>query len=220
MLTLLSNNYLSLLVNPKDAQPNNPETNQYLTLTSNILPATITENKLLDAIFLFELEEPLTMPLFNGAILKEKPITVMYTDAKVDGHSIKLILDSRSAGSIITKQLMDQLGCRVDRTTSARIITTNRTTKTSIGEIDDFPFKVNGIIIPIKVLVIEATQYQTLVGNDWLSKTNAILDWTMQEFQLSQNGQHIYVPATCGHFKITNSTIPLIELEEEKEKPT
>ncbi|KAG9297678.1 hypothetical protein G9A89_011193 [Geosiphon pyriformis] len=169
-------NYLNLLVTPEDAQPNNLETNQYSTLTSNIPPATITENESLDAIFLFKLKEPSIMPLFSGAALEEKPITAIYTDAKVDSHSIKLILDSGSAGSIITKQLMDQLGCQVDCTASTRIITANRATKTLIGEIDNFPFKVNGIITLIKVLVIEATQYQTLVGNNWLSKTNAILD--------------------------------------------
>ncbi|KAG9294287.1 hypothetical protein G9A89_021646 [Geosiphon pyriformis] len=95
---------------PEDAQFNNPETNQQATLTSNILPATITENESLDAIFLFEFEELLTMLLFNKATLKEKPITTMYTDVKVDGHSIKLILNSGSANSIITRQLMDQLG--------------------------------------------------------------------------------------------------------------
>ncbi|KAG9286734.1 hypothetical protein G9A89_012284 [Geosiphon pyriformis] len=103
-------NYLSLLVTPEDAQPNNPETNQHSTLISSILPATITKNKSLDAIFPFELEEPSTMPLFSGAALEKKPITAMYTNVKVDGHSIKLILDSELAGSIITKQLMDQLG--------------------------------------------------------------------------------------------------------------
>ncbi|KAG9301084.1 hypothetical protein G9A89_012467 [Geosiphon pyriformis] len=73
--------------------------------------ATIFENKSLDAIFPFELDKLSTTPLFSEAALKEKPITAMYTDAKVDGHSIKLILDSRSAGSIITKQFIDQLGC-------------------------------------------------------------------------------------------------------------
>ncbi|KAG9284344.1 hypothetical protein G9A89_023601 [Geosiphon pyriformis] len=66
-------------------------------------------------------------------------------------------------------------------------------------------------MILIKVFVIEATQYQALVGNDWLSKTNAVLDWTMQELQLSQN-------IVCGHFKPTNSQ-PLIKLEEETKKP-
>ncbi|KAG9287639.1 hypothetical protein G9A89_023989 [Geosiphon pyriformis] len=153
----------------EDAQPNNSETNQQPTLTSNILPATITENKSLDTIFPFELEELSIVLLFSGAILEEKPIIAMYTDAKVDGHSIKLILD-------------------IDCAASARIITTDGATKTSIGEIDDFSIEVNGIIVPIKVLIMEATQYQALVDNDWLSKTNMLLDWNMQELQISQNG--------------------------------
>ncbi|KAG9290096.1 hypothetical protein G9A89_010402 [Geosiphon pyriformis] len=84
----------------------------------NIPPATINENKSLDAIFPFELEELSATPLFSKATLKEKPITIMYTDAKVNGHLIKLILDSRSVGSIITRQLMAQLDCQVDQTAS------------------------------------------------------------------------------------------------------
>ncbi|KAG9287276.1 hypothetical protein G9A89_008906 [Geosiphon pyriformis] len=106
---LNSQNYLSLLVIPENATPNNQELRQ--TSTSNIPPATIMEDKSLDAIFSFELEELSTMPLFSRATLKKKPITAMYTDVKIDGHPIKLIFDSGSAGSIITQQLMDQLGC-------------------------------------------------------------------------------------------------------------
>ncbi|KAG9302616.1 hypothetical protein G9A89_007320 [Geosiphon pyriformis] len=174
-------NYLSLLITPDDIQPNNLETNQQLTLTSNIPLATITENKSLDTIFSFELEKLSTTLLFSGTALKEKPITAMYTDAKVNGHPIKIILDSRSAGSIITKQLIDQLGHRVDQTAGAKIITANRVTKTLISEINDLPIEINSIIISIKVLVIEATQYQVFVGNDWLFKTNALLDWNIQE---------------------------------------
>ncbi|KAG9292979.1 hypothetical protein G9A89_016341 [Geosiphon pyriformis] len=93
-----------------DVQSNKLETNQPSTLTSNIPPATITEDKLLDTIILFELEEPSITLLFSKATLEEKPITAMYTDAKIDGHPIKLILDSGSVGSIITRQFMDQLG--------------------------------------------------------------------------------------------------------------
>ncbi|KAG9289039.1 hypothetical protein G9A89_015588 [Geosiphon pyriformis] len=171
-----SQNYLSLLVIPEDTTSDNSETNQQVTLTNNIPPATITNDESLAAIFPFELEEPFPLPLFSGAALEEKPITAMYTDAKVDGHLIKLILDSGSAGSIITKQLIDQLGCQVDQAVSTKIITANEATKTPIGKINAFPIKVNSITVPIKVLVIEATQYQALVGNDWLSKTQAILD--------------------------------------------
>ncbi|KAG9298898.1 hypothetical protein G9A89_015920 [Geosiphon pyriformis] len=176
----------------EDAQPNNLETNQQPTLTSNISPATITKNKSLDAIFPFKLEELSTMSLFSGAALKEKPIMAIYTDVKVDGHFIKLILDNESA---------------VNHAASTRIITTNRATKTPIGEIDNFSIKVN------------ATQYQALVGNNWLSKTNVLFDWNMQELQISQNSQHTCIPAMCGHFKTTNLTTPLIKFEKEKKKP-
>ncbi|KAG9288882.1 hypothetical protein G9A89_019504 [Geosiphon pyriformis] len=182
------------------------EPNQKQPLISNILPVTVTNNELLAVIFLFEFEEPTSMFLFNRVTLEEKPITTMYTDAKVNGHSIKLILNN-------------QLSYQVDCATSVRIIITDEMTKTPIGKIDDFPFEVNNIIIPIKVLVIEATQYQALIENNWLYKTNTVLNWNIQELQLRQNGYHTYVPAICDYFKTTINDKPLIKLEEEKKKP-
>ncbi|KAG9305083.1 hypothetical protein G9A89_007723 [Geosiphon pyriformis] len=103
------------------------------------------------------------MTLFNGAALNIKLIMVMYTNAKVD----------------------------VDYAASTKIITADRSTKTPIGKINNFSIEVNSITTPIKILVIEAIQYQVLVGNNWLFKTNAMLDWNTQELQLSQNGQNI-----------------------------
>ncbi|KAG9284563.1 hypothetical protein G9A89_014167 [Geosiphon pyriformis] len=72
----------------------------------------------------------------------------MYIDAKVDDHFIKLIFDNGSANSIITRQLMDQLGCQVDHAASTRIIITNEVIKTPIA----------------------------LIENNWLYKTNAVLN--------------------------------------------
>ncbi|KAG9299977.1 hypothetical protein G9A89_009705 [Geosiphon pyriformis] len=211
-----------LLVTPEDVTTNNSKSNPLqTTLTNNIPSAMVTKNESFTAIFPFKLKETINPPLFSRAALKKKPITTMYTDAKVDGHFIKLILDSGSAGSIITRQLMNQLGCQVDCTASTRIITANEVTKTPIREIDNFPIEINSIIVPIKVFIMEATQYQALIGNDWLSKTNATLDWNTQELQLSQNSQHTRVPVMCSHFKsITTPSTPLIKFEEEKTKPT
>ncbi|KAG9296127.1 hypothetical protein G9A89_011980 [Geosiphon pyriformis] len=118
-------NYLSLLITSEDATTTNSRSNQQLTLISNIPPATVTENELLTAIFSFEIEKSLEVSLFSRATIEEKPITAMYTDAKIDGHSIKLILD------------------------------TNRTTKTPIGKIDNLPIEINGITVPIKMKTTE-----------------------------------------------------------------
>ncbi|KAG9301554.1 hypothetical protein G9A89_004825 [Geosiphon pyriformis] len=165
-------------------------------LANNILPATVTNDKLFVVIFPFDLKETIEIPLFSGAALEEKPITIMYMNAKIDGHTIKLILNSESAGSIITRQLMDQLA--------------DGAIKTPIGKINNLPIEINGIMVPIKVFVMEATQYQALVGNNWLSKTHATLDWTTQELQLTFG-------ATCSHFKPSNAQ-PLIEFEKETRK--
>ncbi|KAG9297755.1 hypothetical protein G9A89_011270 [Geosiphon pyriformis] len=210
----------SLLVTPEDTSTNNLAFTQKQQLTSNIPPATITKDESLAAIFPFKFEKTATMPLFSGAALEAKLITTMYTDTKVEGQFIKLILDSGFAGSIITRQLMDQLGHQVNRAASARIITADGATKTPIGEIDDFLFEVNGIVTSIKVLVMEATQYQALIGNDWLFKVNTMLDWNIQELQLMYQGQHIRVLARCGHFKTPPREKLLIELKEEKKKLT
>ncbi|KAG9296215.1 hypothetical protein G9A89_014807 [Geosiphon pyriformis] len=116
---------------------------------------------------------------------------------------------------------MDQLGHRVDQAASTRIITTDGATKTPISKIDALSIKVNGIIVLIKVLVIEATQYQALINNNWLFKTHTMLNWNTQKLQLSQNGQYTHIPATCGHFKpIITPLAPLIEFKKEKEKLT
>ncbi|KAG9301067.1 hypothetical protein G9A89_015803 [Geosiphon pyriformis] len=96
-------NYLSLLITLEDVISNNPELDQQPTiLTNNISPAIVINDEFLAAIFPFKLEEVMSVSLFSKAALEEKPITAMYTDAKVNGHSIKLILDSGLAGSIIT----------------------------------------------------------------------------------------------------------------------
>ncbi|KAG9292519.1 hypothetical protein G9A89_002154 [Geosiphon pyriformis] len=144
-----SQNYLSFLVIPEDILFDNMKTNQIQPLISNILPAASTEDKLLAAIFSFDLNEIIPVPLFSRAILDTKLITAIYTNTKVDGQPIKLIFDSY----------------QVDHAASARIIIANRATKTPIGEIDNFFFEVNGITISIKVLNSQHTYVPAMCGH-------------------------------------------------------
>ncbi|KAG9306258.1 hypothetical protein G9A89_016162 [Geosiphon pyriformis] len=154
------------------AQQQNPS----YTLTT-IPPARITENANLSNIFPFEFEANKSPSLLsNIAANEQKAITAMYTEAEVKGKTIRLILDSGSAGSIIIYQLMQQLKRNVDRPAQTVIVTADSIKKTSVGEIDNFPFTLDEITIPVKVLVMDAPQYQALVGNDWLQKANANLN--------------------------------------------
>ncbi|KAG9298049.1 hypothetical protein G9A89_008408 [Geosiphon pyriformis] len=150
--------------------------------------------------------------MFNGAALDKKhPITAMYMEATVNNTPIKLILDSGSTGSIIMFQLVNQLGFKVDCAMMSQIIIANGCTKLPHGEINSFPFEVNGIVIPTKVLIINTIQYQALVENDWLTKANATLDWTTQELLINYNGHQARILATCGHFQkpVPTKDLPL-----------
>ncbi|KAG9289999.1 hypothetical protein G9A89_010305 [Geosiphon pyriformis] len=175
--------------------------NSFYILTT-ILPARIAENANLSDIFPFEFEANESPFLLNNAVVNEqKAITAMYTKAEVEGKPIRLILDSGSAGSIITYQLMQQLKKNVDRPVQTIIVTANSMKKTPVEEIDNFPFTIDGITIPVKVLVMDAPQYQAL------------------ELTISYQEQHVRVPATCDTFNKCSKKALAFEFEPEKEKP-
>ncbi|KAG9306825.1 hypothetical protein G9A89_005726 [Geosiphon pyriformis] len=131
---------------------------------TTIPPAKIAENTNFSDIFPFEFEaNELPFLLSNAAANEQKAIMAMYTKAEVEGKTIHLILDSGSAGSIITYQLMQQLKRNVDRPAQTVIVTADGMKKTPVREIDNFPFTLDRIIIPVKVLVMDAPQVNNLL---------------------------------------------------------
>ncbi|KAG9295101.1 hypothetical protein G9A89_006082 [Geosiphon pyriformis] len=189
--------------------------------TSTTIPlARIAENANLSDIFPFEFEaNESPFLLSNATANKQKAITAMYTEAKVKGKPIRLILNSGFAKSIITYQLMQQLKRNIDQPAQTIIVTADGMKKTPVGEIDNFPFTIDGITIPVKVLVMDAPQYQALVRNNWLQKANANLNWKTQELTIFYQEQHAWVPATCGIFNKCSKKALAFEFEPEEEKP-
>ncbi|KAG9297392.1 hypothetical protein G9A89_009476 [Geosiphon pyriformis] len=165
---------------------------------NTIPPAQIAQNANLSDIFPFEFEaNESPFLLSNAAANEQKAITVMYTEAT----------------------LMQQLQRTVDRPAQTVIVTADGIKKTPVGEIDNFLFTIDRITIPVKVLVMDAPQYQALVRNNWLLKANANLDWETQELKISYQKQYTIVPATCSTFNKQSEKAPVFEFEEEKEMP-
>ncbi|KAG9287612.1 hypothetical protein G9A89_019673 [Geosiphon pyriformis] len=187
----------ALFKNEAAAPRQNPSNN-------TISPARIAQNANLSDIFLFEFEANESPSLLsNVAVNKQKAITAMYIEAKVEGKPICLILDSKSAHLSINATASMNYGMK----------------KTPVEEIDNFLFTIDRITIPVKVLVIDAPQYQALFRNNWLLKTNANLDWETQELKISYQEQHTIVSAICRTFNKRSEKAPVLEFEEEKEMP-
>ncbi|KAG9301851.1 hypothetical protein G9A89_004530 [Geosiphon pyriformis] len=116
---------------------------------NTILPAQIAQNANLLDIFPFKFEANKSLFLLsNTAVNKQKAITAIYTE-------------------------VTQLKQNVDHLVQTVIVTADGMKKTPVEEINNFFFIVNGIIISIKVFVMDASQYQALVRNIWLLKANA-----------------------------------------------
>ncbi|KAG9288766.1 hypothetical protein G9A89_023063 [Geosiphon pyriformis] len=118
--------------------------------------------------------------------------------------SIKLILDSSSADSIITKQLIDQLGCQVDHAVSAQIITVDEATKMPISKIDDFPFKVNSIMILIKVLLNQSSQHTHVPVTCNYFKTTT-MSTLLIKFEEEEKRQEERRKASTSHYLYINT---------------
>ncbi|KAG9293641.1 hypothetical protein G9A89_018978 [Geosiphon pyriformis] len=207
--------HTALLEDRAAVQQQNPS---YTLIT--IPPARIAENANLSDIFSFEFEaNELPFLLSNAVANEQKAITAIYTEAEAERKPICLILDSRSTGSIITYQLIQQLKKNVDQPAQTIIVTADGMKKTPVREINNFPFTIDRIPISVKVLVMDAPQYQALIRNDWLQKANANLNWETQELTISYQGQHAQVFSTYGTFNKCSEKALAFEFKLEEEKP-
>ena len=121
----------------------------------------------------------------------------MFCMAQVDGATVQLILDSGSSGSVISKQFLEKVGRKVDQPSNINMIGINGEKRKAQGEIKSLPIVVQQQLLPINVVVSEATGYDVLVGNDWLTKYQAKLDWEKQMLMFSTNEKTFTADAAC-----------------------
>lgn len=80
--------------------------------------------------------------------------------------------------------MLSDLGIKVKRPSMVNMINIHEQSKRAIREILDFPFVIRGVKIPINVVVTNAPSYQVIVGNDWLFKVQAKIDYNASEMTL------------------------------------
>ena len=116
--------------------------------------------------------------------------------AQVDGAMVQLILDSGSSGSVISKQFLEKVGRKVDQPSHVNMIGINGEKRKALGEIKSLPITIQQQLLPVNVVVSEATGYDILVGNDWLTKYQAKLDWKKQTLTFNVKEKTFTVDAT------------------------
>ncbi|KAG9307189.1 hypothetical protein G9A89_017017 [Geosiphon pyriformis] len=154
-----------------------PTAEQLLSACSTAAISTISTNStvstatytIIPNIFLFEFKANESSFLLSNTVVNEqKAITAMYTETKVEEKPIQLILDIQTV-----------------------IVIADGMKKIPVGEIDNFPFTIDGITIPVKVL----------------------------KLKILYQGQYTRVPATCDIFNKKSEKASVFEFEEKRELP-
>ena len=121
----------------------------------------------------------------NYATSKEATLTTAARcEIKVDEEFLSAVIDSGAATSIITKKLMKRLGYSIERRSKLVIITANGEQVHSLGEIVALPVTIGKMTVETPVQVLDSSDEVFIIGNDWLTRMDAVLDWKKGNFQL------------------------------------
>jgi len=127
--------------------------------------------------------------------------TPMTCKAQVAGWKVEVILDSGSSISIISKNFMESIGRRIEKTSGRRITGIHGERRPSLGIVTQVPIKLEEIVVAVDMEVIDAAGYALILGTDWLRKAHAIIDY--QECKLILKDEKRTAQISCRNTRAT-----------------
>jgi hypothetical protein len=101
--------------------------------------------------------------------------SALYCEASIKHIQFPLIVDSGSAGSIISLALLKDLDMEITKASRTVMINVNGERRRPLGAVTNVPLNIMGRIIPMDAIVTDANSYAAIVGNDWLKRAKAQL---------------------------------------------
>ncbi|KAG9301623.1 hypothetical protein G9A89_016693 [Geosiphon pyriformis] len=111
-------------------------------------------------------------------------VTPLICKAQVAGYFIDLILDSILSVSIIVKHFLETIGRKIDEPFTRPMTNIHGDKKKGLGIAKAVPVQINGISIETDMEVSEAKEYIIIIGNEWLKKAKALLDYELCELTI------------------------------------
>ena len=135
-------------------------------------------------------------PSHNNLAQPSTHTTPVKCNIKIKDKPYQAIIDSGASISMISYQIVKELGLKIDTCSSSLILSATGPSIRPLGIIKNLPIEIEGITIPLDVEVMDATSYSLLLGNDWSQKVEATYNWKNGAYTLRWNNKKIYVPTT------------------------
>lgn len=118
------------------------------------------------------------------------------TRAKViiNDKSINCLIDCGASKCIMNRNTKELLGLEIDSSSNTVFTLGDNNTVASLGLIYDVAITVGNVTIPINVEVLEATPMPLIIGNNWLQKAKARIDFTLTSLSVEYRKKTAEMP--------------------------
>src|SRR5436305_8708782 len=123
--------------------------------------------------------------------------TAMKCEILVERELVTAVIDSGAAVSIITHSLMKKLGYTPDQLSNLVITIANGTRIKALGEISHLQVSCNYLKILTTIQVIESKDDVLILGNNWLIKVRASMDYERSILTIKYKGRSERISITC-----------------------
>ena len=108
----------------------------------------------------------------------------------------------------------------ITRASKTVMVNVNGERRRPLGAVSDIPLKIHDCIIPMDAIVTDANSYAAIVGNDWLRKTKAVLDYNNNVMILKWQNETLKVTTECREMPqhIVSIEVPDMEADKEAEE--
>ena len=152
----------------------------------------------------------------NYVDANEHKTTAMKCEILVGREAVTAVVDSGAATSIITKSLMKKLNYSPNKPSKLVIVTANGARIKALGEVSNLPININYLKIPTNVQVLESKDDVLILGNDWLNKVKANINWHEQTLTIYFKGRRERLAITCINEELLPSRQEDYEEDEEE----
>ena len=123
--------------------------------------------------------------------------TAAYSTVHIQGKPVTCLYDTGAAKSCISRTLMDDLEMEIQKSSSTRFTLGNGAIQASQGIIKDVEIQIGNFVkIPITLEVLTDSPVHLILGNNWMDKTRAIIDFGTSTITLKYHNQ-----VTCVSFQ-------------------
>ncbi|KAG1471608.1 hypothetical protein G6F57_011319 [Rhizopus arrhizus] len=121
--------------------------------------------------------------------------TAVYSKVNIGNHRVKTLVDCGAAKTYMSKALADTLELSIDAASESVFTLGNGTKQPALGIIYDVPIEVKeDMIITCTIEVLPTCPSHLIIGNNWLNRAKAKIDFNSSSLKVSYKKQKAELP--------------------------